>query len=83
MMKIKKRQFAFTGASLTGATESMEFKCEVKVCPTANEATCSTTKKDGQPSTCPARTYYDPSRKRRTLADQTKLLQLSKDGFKK
>ena len=83
-MKIKKRQFAFTGATVgSSATESMTFKCEIKVCKTSDEAICSTTNKAGTANTCPARTYFNSGRKRRSTADQSQIVELSKDGFKK
>ena len=76
------RQFAFTGATLgSSATESMTFKCQIKVCSKTNDAICSITNIAGQTNTCPARTYFDSGRKRRSKDDQSKIIELSKDGF--
>ena len=64
----------------------MVYKCEIKVCKKDDEATCSTTNKDGQANTCVARTYYNLGRKRRqTDDDETQIpegtYELSKEFF--
>ena len=82
--KILKRQFAFIGAPLgPSETESMVLKCQIKVCAKADDATCSTTNKAGIENVCPSRTYNNPSKNRRSRSDESKIVELSKDDFKK
>ena len=49
----------------------MVYKCEIKICKKDDDATCSTTNKDGTANTCVARTYYNLGRKRRSPDDET------------
>ena len=79
-----KRQFAFTGATIgSSTTENVVYTCEIKICDKDDETTCSTTNKEGTANTCDARSYYTLGRKRRSMDEETKVVELSKDSFSK
>jgi len=78
--RINFRQFAFLDTGFTIGTDTITYHCFVKVCPSADLATCSTTKLDNTANTCTAPTYYNPAGRRRREADRERTRRSELDG---
>ena len=75
-----KRQFAFLSPNFAIGTDSIHYHCFVKVCPLADEATCSTKNLADTANTCTAPTYYAPSGRRRREAELERTRRSELDG---
>ena len=66
--------------AFTLGTDTISYHCYVKVCPTSEVATCSTTDLTNTANTCTAPTYYDPSGRRRRDAERERTRRSEVDG---
>ena len=75
-----KRQFAFLSPNFAIGTDSIHYHCFVKVCPLADEATCSTKNLADTANTCTAPTYYNPTGRRRRDVELERTRRSELDG---